>query len=91
MNVLSQIVSSDLPNWLLTGITSVAGFLLWNQLKDIKTSLKEALEIQRKHGTDIEVLKTKHENHVETLERLDQHGREQYEKIVEKIEAITPR
>ena len=87
--VLAQAFTQDsLPGWLLTGITSVAGFLFWQQLKEIKLSLKEALDIQKKHGTEIEVLKTKHDVHVENLEKLDLHGKEQYEKIIEKLEAL---
>lgn len=90
--ILAQTFTQEsLPGWLLTGITSVAGFLFWQQLKEIKTSLKDALTIQSKHGSDIEVLKTKQDIHVDNLEKLDFHGREQYEKIIEKIEAITPK
>ena len=32
------------PSWVLSGITVIAGFLIWNQIKDIKYSIRELSE-----------------------------------------------
>lgn len=29
------------PSWVLSGITVIAGFLIWNQIKDIKYDIRE--------------------------------------------------
>ena len=32
------------PSWVLSGITVIAGFLIWNQIKDIKYDIRELAE-----------------------------------------------
>lgn len=78
-------------NWILVAVTSIAGFLFWTQLREIKVSLQKAIEKLGEHDTDIEVLKSQQNNHVDNLERIDKHGKEQFEKIMDKLDAITPK
>lgn len=32
------------PSWVLSGITVIAGFLIWNQIKDIKYDIRDLAE-----------------------------------------------
>ena len=32
------------PSWVLSGLTVIAGFLIWNQIKDIKYDIRELAE-----------------------------------------------
>jgi len=45
------------PSWVLSGITVMAAFLLWNQIKDIKTILKGVVDLLQLHDRDIAVMK----------------------------------
>lgn len=53
-------------SWFLSGITVVAGFLLWNQVKDIKhdihemvDSLKELIKVVNKNDKRISIIEYK--------------------------------
>lgn len=60
---------AELDKWVLSGIsgiTGVVGFLIWNQIKDIKGSLKEMADsikdisdLVHLHDKDIAVMKFK--------------------------------
>lgn len=54
------------PSWVLSGITGIAAFLIWNQIKEIKGSLKEMAksmmelnDLVHLHDKDIAVMKSK--------------------------------
>lgn len=46
-------------NWVLVGITTVAGFLVWNQLKEIKDTLRDLRNLVQLHDKEIAILKEK--------------------------------
>jgi hypothetical protein len=66
-SVLSQITEGHIsldPSWFFGGITIIAVFLFWNQVKDIKGSLKSMSESMKDisalvhlHDKDIAVIK----------------------------------
>ncbi len=55
---LSQPVSID-ANWFVAGITSIASFLFWSQLSDIKKDLKQVVALAILHDKQIAVINTK--------------------------------
>jgi len=44
-------------NWVLVGVTTIASMLLFAQLKEIKSTLKDLIEVTRVHAIDIAVIK----------------------------------
>ena len=65
VEIISQIdVSGNLnPSWVLSGITVVAGFLIWNQVRDIKealksmaSSIKDINKLMQVHDKDIALI-----------------------------------
>ena len=57
----AQIVGGNIDaTWVLNGITGIACFLFWNQLKEIKEMLKEVTKQVQMHETEIKLLKHNH-------------------------------
>lgn len=47
------------PNWVLNGITAIAAFLFWSQMKDMKEILKDVNNLVMLHDKEIARLKDK--------------------------------
>lgn len=55
---MAQIVGGNVDaTWVLNGITGLAAFLFWNQLKDIKESIKALTDLIQSHDKEIALLK----------------------------------
>lgn len=53
------------PSWVLNGITFVAGFMIWNQAKDIKASLQSLSDSIKEMGKMI----NQHEKQIALIEK----------------------
>lgn len=65
--VLAQIneIGTIDPSWVLAMITVAAAYMLWSQIKEIKTILKGVGDLVQLHERDIAVMK----HQIRTLER----------------------